>query len=615
MKVTFNVKSISPKDLESILKLVSNTQRNGKFTTLLHELINELLKNNPGLKDNKKLMALLKEMLPKNPQETNTPPRTTLHESGNANISNAIDMLEAALKIEPQPQKKNQQTQTKTTIHTKPEKQGTNAKREIKTKIEKFKEAVLYIKLKGEIINKKTPTKALTKPKKIKPHHAKSIETQHKPTRKTNSKGIIEYTQTLAETKIPKNLEITITNTKHAKRTVNPHKPLKNTTHPTPNHQVPQDHHDHKETPSINTPSPAIHQTQEKTTHTTHKRRNTTQTARYSDSHHNKHINIGAPWAAETVRKEEPKSKGNRRVVNTKRTTIQHLQESPENTHDIAQKPQAIPNEEKTIVSKEHSPAKTARGNISKFDMRIINTEEKTNPEITKPIKTIPINIKEIITDARNHTNTPTKEAHLIEHLTQPEKPQTKQLSHSEITVAPRTPPHFTTLEHHITMQLPTHLDKIIEEINRINITKPPINKSLTIRIEPPSLGSLHAKFTMDVNHNINILIKADNVKVAEILNHHIDGIKEYLSNQGVNLNNISVVLSGRENQQQSASMLSQFSHNPMSSSTSNGSFHNHHPGYTHTDPGGTHYEHREGENEQDEPTGRNPNGRLNIIA
>ena len=88
---------------------------------------------------------------------------------------------------------------------------------------------------------------------------------------------------------------------------------------------------------------------------------------------------------------------------------------------------------------------------------------------------------------------------------------------------------------------MPYPMDKIIENIEKIRDIKPPFNKSITIEVSPPHIGSIEINVKMDKYKNINISINAHDNDIVKLIGVHSDKLKEYLNLQGIKIDQIDV--------------------------------------------------------------------------
>ncbi len=91
-------------------------------------------------------------------------------------------------------------------------------------------------------------------------------------------------------------------------------------------------------------------------------------------------------------------------------------------------------------------------------------------------------------------------------------------------------------------------LDKVIKEIDKISNLKPPVTKSITLKLNPPNLGNLHLKVSLDVQKNLTASIAVHDKNTYKTIVNHIDSLKEYLVTNGIKVQNIDVHNSFNEN-------------------------------------------------------------------
>ncbi len=91
-------------------------------------------------------------------------------------------------------------------------------------------------------------------------------------------------------------------------------------------------------------------------------------------------------------------------------------------------------------------------------------------------------------------------------------------------------------------------LDKVIEEIDKITNLKPPVTKSITVKLNPPHLGNLHLKVSLDIQRNLTASIAVHDKDTYKTIVNHLDSLKEYLVTNGIKVQNIDVHNSFNEN-------------------------------------------------------------------
>ncbi len=91
-------------------------------------------------------------------------------------------------------------------------------------------------------------------------------------------------------------------------------------------------------------------------------------------------------------------------------------------------------------------------------------------------------------------------------------------------------------------------LDKVIKEIDKISNLKPPVTKSITLKLNPPHLGGLHLKVSLDAQKNLTASIAVHDKNTYKTIVNHIDSLKEYLVTNGIKVQNIDVHNSFNEN-------------------------------------------------------------------
>ena len=89
--------------------------------------------------------------------------------------------------------------------------------------------------------------------------------------------------------------------------------------------------------------------------------------------------------------------------------------------------------------------------------------------------------------------------------------------------------------------QHPYPINKVIDEISKLQNLQPPFNKTITIKINPPYLGVIQIKVSMDKDKNLSTVISAKDKSVLNILNLHAGYMKEYLTNNGIKMQDINI--------------------------------------------------------------------------
>ena len=121
----------------------------------------------------------------------------------------------------------------------------------------------------------------------------------------------------------------------------------------------------------------------------------------------------------------------------------------------------------------------------------------------------------------------------------------------------------------------PYPVNQIIEKIIELQNLKPPVIKSITIQVNPPSLGQIDVKVSIDTAKSLTATIHVENQEIFNLVNNNLDSLKANISQQGLNVSQINVVSSsnlGQQNftQNQNQSLF-QFSQNFNQSSSGQG--------------------------------------------
>ncbi|OSS41282.1 Flagellar hook-length control protein FliK [Desulfurella amilsii] len=128
----------------------------------------------------------------------------------------------------------------------------------------------------------------------------------------------------------------------------------------------------------------------------------------------------------------------------------------------------------------------------------------------------------------------------------------------------------------------PYPINHIIEKIIELQNLKPPVVKSITIQINPPSLGQIDVKVSIDSAKSLSATIHVENQEILNLVNNNLDSLKANISQQGINVSQISVVSSSNlgqqnftqnQNQQNQNQSLFQFNQNFNQSNNGQNSF------------------------------------------
>ena len=130
------------------------------------------------------------------------------------------------------------------------------------------------------------------------------------------------------------------------------------------------------------------------------------------------------------------------------------------------------------------------------------------------------------------------------------------------------------------TPKQPYPINQIIEKIIELQNLKPPVIKSITIQVNPPSLGQIDVKVSIDTAKSLTATIHVENQEIFNLVNNNLDSLKANISQQGLNVSQINVVSSSNlgqqnftqnQNQQNQNQSLFQFSQNFNQSSSGQG--------------------------------------------
>ncbi|WP_291490656.1 flagellar hook-length control protein FliK, partial [Desulfurella sp.] len=122
-------------------------------------------------------------------------------------------------------------------------------------------------------------------------------------------------------------------------------------------------------------------------------------------------------------------------------------------------------------------------------------------------------------------------------------------------------------------------INHIIEKIIELQNLKPPIIKTIQIQLNPPSLGQIDVKVSIDASKTLSASIHVDNQEVLNLLNNNLDTLKTTILQQGINVSQISVTSSNssqqnlNQNQNQQNQAFSNFNQNFNQSDNGQNSF------------------------------------------
>ncbi|MGC8791379.1 MAG: flagellar hook-length control protein FliK, partial [Desulfurella sp.] len=122
-------------------------------------------------------------------------------------------------------------------------------------------------------------------------------------------------------------------------------------------------------------------------------------------------------------------------------------------------------------------------------------------------------------------------------------------------------------------------INHIIEKIIELQNLRPPVIKTIQIQLNPPSLGHIDVKVSIDSSKNLSASIHVDNQEVFNLVNSNLDTLKTTILQQGINVSQISVTSSNlsqqnfNQNQNQQNQTFSSFNQNFNQSGNSQNSF------------------------------------------
>lgn len=129
------------------------------------------------------------------------------------------------------------------------------------------------------------------------------------------------------------------------------------------------------------------------------------------------------------------------------------------------------------------------------------------------------------------------------------------------------------------TPKQPYPVNQIIDKIIELQNLKPPVVKSITIQVNPPSLGQIDVKVSINSAKFLTATIHVENQEIFNLINNNLDSLKANISQQGINVSQISLVSSNlgqqnfTQNQNHQNQSLFQFSQSFNQSSNGQNSF------------------------------------------
>ncbi len=98
------------------------------------------------------------------------------------------------------------------------------------------------------------------------------------------------------------------------------------------------------------------------------------------------------------------------------------------------------------------------------------------------------------------------------------------------------------------TNNLSPPLDRVIEHIDRILSLKPPLTKTIVVKMEPPYIGVVHLKISVDSEKNLSATLAVHDKDTYKTIINHLNSLKDYLQSNGFKVQNIDVHNSFNEN-------------------------------------------------------------------
>ncbi|AEA33308.1 flagellar hook-length control protein FliK [Hippea maritima] len=197
-----------------------------------------------------------------------------------------------------------------------------------------------------------------------------------------------------------------------------------------------------------------------------------------------------------------------------------------------------------------------------------LSTKDKTEKEIKKKLPKTEIKEKQNLTEARNDIQQKSQFNQIkkgFSNTTELENKQSQKVYvYKDVKIEQPTRVEKTTNDttistiniQHQSQQLQDFqtqktiypMDKVIEHIDKLIKMKPPFTRSLSITLNPPQLGKIELKVALDKAKSITATISVHNKDIYKTITTHIDNLKEYLTSQGLKINNIDVHNSFNEN-------------------------------------------------------------------
>ncbi len=98
------------------------------------------------------------------------------------------------------------------------------------------------------------------------------------------------------------------------------------------------------------------------------------------------------------------------------------------------------------------------------------------------------------------------------------------------------------------TNNLSPPLDKVIEHIDKLLSLKPPLTKSILVKVEPPYIGAVHIRVSIDSEKNLSATLTVHDKDTYKAIISHLNSLKDYLQSNGFRVQNVDVHNSFNEN-------------------------------------------------------------------
>ncbi len=182
------------------------------------------------------------------------------------------------------------------------------------------------------------------------------------------------------------------------------------------------------------------------------------------------------------------------------------------------------------------------------------NGQEKDIHNKDNHQQNFPFNGKESIELIKKSRNNDTQKSTFINNIKEKtvnyENNKTQQVNNTHIYTTNTQTSNINQNQQIQTNQANLHppLDKVIKEIDKISNLKPPVTKSIILKLNPPHLGNLRLRVSLDAQKNLTVSIAVHDKNTYKTIVNHIDSLKEYLVTNGIKVQHIDVHNSFNEN-------------------------------------------------------------------